>query len=77
MEHFTLEFRVFQHFFYDIFMILFYERKRRIVKIKCWCVFHYLLVQSTRDVARIVRPATSCRAFLLRTLPPPPSCSTV
>jgi hypothetical protein len=42
------------------------------VKILRWVCVSHLLALSARVVARRDRPATSCRAFLLRTLPPPP-----
>jgi hypothetical protein len=82
MELFTLEFRVFRLFFYDIFydFILWKfvnvggENKNES------CVCENINVSVCFTPARALRtrgtsgtrPPTSCRAFLLRTLPPPP-----
>ena len=69
MEHFTLEFRVFQHFFwwffYGFIFIYFVDvggenkniicEKLKSVKFSCECVFHYLLALYAR--VALLRPA--------------------
>jgi hypothetical protein len=81
MELFTLEFRVFWLFFWWFFWWFYFmkfecvsgvsEIMRGVWWYKCECVFHTCSRIRARGTSG-TRPPTSCRAFLLRTLPPPP-----